>query len=273
MRGARGFGNALAAAILSIGLTFGALSISLVGFIPEAAPASTATPIFSPIPVTATNTSPPTSTAMPSAETATPAATNTVIPSANCPPPPGWTTIIVQAGDTLDSLAAKYGVTAESLKSANCLVSEYLIAGTSLNAPNQPTHTSAPCVPGSANWIKNYTVVFGDTLFSIATRYYTTVAEMKRVNCHPNDEIRPGDLLWVPKATPQAPTLTPISVFPVTITPTLTEPVTLTPLPFTMTPLPTQTQVVVTSTPIATATPIPTQTATLTALPSSTATP
>ena len=51
MGGMRDFGNALVAAILSIGLTLGALSISLVGFVPEEVPSPTPTLIFSPIEV------------------------------------------------------------------------------------------------------------------------------------------------------------------------------------------------------------------------------
>lgn len=273
MRGVRGFGNAVAAALLSIGLTLGALSISLVGFIPDESLAPTLTPISSPVPVTATNTFPPTSTLPAAAETLTFTATNTIVPSTNCPPPPGWIFITVQAGDTLDNLALRYGTNRDILKSRNCLISDSLIPGTGLYVPNQPTSTTMACIPGAAGWVRNYVVRYGDTFFNIASRYSTTAGEMKRVNCHPSDDIKPGDILWVPSIAPRTSTATIISIFPVTITPTLTEPVTFTFLPFTATASATQTPVPATSTPTATVTPIPTQTATLTPFPPSTTNP
>ena len=81
MQSLRGFGSALTAAILSILLTLCALSISLVGFIPEEAPAPTLTQISSPVPVTATNTFPPTPTFITEAASPAPTATQSEVTS------------------------------------------------------------------------------------------------------------------------------------------------------------------------------------------------
>ncbi|NOH04251.1 MAG: hypothetical protein HND47_20885 [Chloroflexi bacterium] len=96
MRGLREFGNALVIAIISIGLMLGALSISLVEFVPEATPTPTIQLFPSPVPVTATPTFPPTQTQSTEAATLTLTATNTVIPPTSCQPPSGWIPIIVR---------------------------------------------------------------------------------------------------------------------------------------------------------------------------------
>jgi LysM repeat protein len=266
----REFGNALVAALLSIGLTLGALSISLVGFIPEEPQPATETSIPSPIPVTATNTFPPTSTPLPGADTPTPSATNTLAQSTSCPPPPGWRVHFVQAGETLDRIASLYGVTKDYLKSKNCLVSDNLIPGTQLNVPNFPTNTFAACVPGLANWSKSYVVRPNETFFSIAYRHYISPDELKRVNCRNTDFLAAGETIWVPNVTPRAFSATPagtsISTLNITATPVFTEPGTM--LPFTLTASSTPTFA-----PTATVTPQPTPTATLTPFPTATNTP
>ncbi len=56
---------------------------------------------------------------------------------------------------------------------------------------------------------ETYTVQSGDTLFSIATRFHTTVAELKQLNGLKNDTILVGQKLLVPSAadsTPQSTT-------------------------------------------------------------------
>ena len=269
MRSAREFGNPLVAAILSVGLTLGALSISLVGFIPEEAEPPTLTPIPSPVPVTATHTLPPSPTLSQGAVTPTPTVTSTLIQSTLCPPPPGWTAYIVQAVDSLESIAAKYGVTSDYLKSKNCLVSNDLIPGKSIYVPNLPTSTPAACVPGYPGWV-NYTVKSGDTFYGIAYRFYTTEREIKRVNCRTTNDLFAGEVILVPNVAPRPLTSTPVPSTPTTdastATPVFTEPGTM--LPFTLTPSMTPTLA-----PTFTVSPIPTQTASLTPFPVSPSTP
>lgn len=264
MRDVRELGNALIAATLSIGLTLGALSISLVSFIPEEAPIPTQIVLESPIPVTATQTFLPTITPLIQVDTLTPTATNTIVPPTNCPPPAGWVAIVVQIGETLDSLAIRYGTSKDILKGGNCLVVESLVAGKNFYVPPAPTATIPVCVKGASGWINNYTVQRGDTFFNIAPRYGIQAKTIQSVNCHPSDLIYPGDILWVPNIPTLTPTFTPQPGITYTVVPNLTEPFTQTVLPFTATYLPTQTLVP------PTATAIPTQTGSPTAIQTST---
>lgn len=272
MRSAREFGNALVATILSVGLTLGALSISLVGFIPEEAEPPTLTPIPSPIPVTATYTLPPSATPAQIMDTATFTATNTLVvaQSTLCPSPAGWNIYIVQAGETLASIAAKYGITADYLKSSNCLLSNDLLPGKSIYVPNLPTNTRAACIAGSPGWSNNYVAKQGDTFYGIAYRYYTTEREIMRVNCRSVPLLLAGELIWVPNVTPRQFTSTPVPITLTfdnsTATPVFTEPGTM--LPFTLTP-----SITPTPAPTFTVSPIPTQTASPTPFPEPTPNP
>ena len=273
-RGVRDFGNALMIALLSIGLMAGALSISLVEFVPEESPTATSVLLPSPLPLTATQTLPPTATLLPTStllpgsetptSTAAPTNTNIAIQS-TCQHPAGWGQILIQPNDTLDSLAIRYRVNRNELKAGNCLVSDSLFANTVLYVPPVSTSTVAGCVSGASGWTKNYVVKAGDTIYAIATNYSISANLMKSVNCKSSDLIFIGELLWVPNG----PTRTPFpTLLPgITATPHPTDPLTETALPFTITPQPSNTPVPPTSTTAPTSTAIPTPTATLTAFP------
>lgn len=270
----RDFGGALVIALLSIGLMVGALSISLVEFVPEAAPTATSVLLPSPIPVTATATllptaTPfPTNTAIPGVDTPTatiaPTNTNVVLQSA-CQHPSGWGQILVQPSDTLDTLAARYRINREDLKRGNCLVSDNLVVNTVLYVPPVATSTTLSCIAGASGWVKTYVVKAGETIYGIATNHSTTASLLKTVNCHPSDIIYVGEVLWVPNVPTRTPTRTPMPGATITVYPT--EPLTETALPFTATFPASNTPVPPTATPVFTATPIPTQTASPTAFP------
>lgn len=265
MQGVRELGNALVIALISISLMIGALSVSLVEFVPEA-PTATYEVIPSPVLLTATNTPLPTLTPTRSLESPTVTVTatfvNTATPPISCPPPFGWVTqIFIQAGDTLDSIALSYRVSKDDLRRANCLPSDNLIIGTILYVPPAPTSTVPACTPGGPGWLKSYMIKPGDTLYAIATNYYITVDVLKRANCRTSDLIYAGEILWVPNVATRTPFPTPVPG--TTITPYPTTPLTQTVLPYTVT-------ATATSTPVpATLTTAPTQTAasTLTASP------
>lgn len=265
MQGLRELGNALVVAVISIGLMLGALSISLVEFVPEATPTTTFALFPSPLPVTATDTAPPTVTQDPSLDTQTPTPLNIVQPPSSCPPPAGWTPIFVQAGETLDTLAVRYRINKEVLRQANCLLSDSLLPGTLFYVPPAPTSTFTTCSQGAAGWVKRYVVKPGDTLYSIATNHYTTVALMRIVNCRIGDRIYVGEILWVPNVSTRTPVPTPLPGRTVTAHPT--DPLTETALPFTATIVPSNTPVPATSTTAPTSTPVPTLTASPTAFP------
>jgi LysM repeat protein len=257
-QGLRGIGNALTVALISIGLMVGALSISLVEFVPQVTPtAASDNPIPSPIPLTATNTPIPTLTPTLGLKSPTPSntptSTITSTPPASCLPPVGWGQMVIQADDTLDSIALRYRVSTVELRLANCLLSDSLMAGTVLYAPSVETSTpfmatntplvttntpSAICNPGATGWVKNYKVKAGDTFYAIAFNYYTTQTQLKSVNCYTSDFLSVGEILWVPNSAPRTSTQRPTSIPSVTATIYLTKPFTETTLPFTITVLP-----------------------------------
>ena len=276
MQNLREFGNALVVALISIGLMIGALSISLVEFVPQATPTIEQNRFPSPLPITVTNTLPPPLTPTLGLESPTPSATPpstiTLIPPASCPPPYGWTQITIQPGETLDSIATRYRSSKEQLHSANCLLIDTLVSGTVLYVPPVPANTVPACSPGAAGWVKNYTVRSGDTLYSIAWIYSATANQLRAINCLPSDLIRPGDILWIPNVPARStPTSRPTSLPGNTVTPYPTEtelPYTITVLPFTITVLPFTETVMPNNAPVPpTVMPTPTAMPTLTASP------
>jgi LysM repeat protein len=259
----RDLGNALVVALISIGLMVGALSISLVEFAPQATPTATNSLFSSPAPLTVTQTVTPTLTPTLGLESPTPSITptftNTALPPVSCQPPSGWGQIIIQAGETLDSIAAKYRTSKDELRRANCLLIDNLVAGTVLYAPPVATNTPVVCGQGAAGWVKSYVVKAGDTIYAIATNHYTTAGLLKSVNCRTSDLIHVGETLWVPNVATRTPrpTLLPGS----TVTPYPTDPLTETALPYTITVMPTDTALPLTATVIPTLTAVPTFTA------------
>lgn len=83
----------------------------------------------------------------------------------------GETTYTVQKGDSLWVIANKYGITTEELKSYNNLTSNLLSIGQVLKIPQEKTSTE-----------NIYTVKKGDSLWTIANRYNTTVEKIKVLN-------------------------------------------------------------------------------------------
>ena len=261
MRGMREFGNALMTAVLSIVLTLGSLSISLVGFSSEEDFVPTNTAVFVPPPVTATNTLPPTSTPIIAVDTPTATSTNTLVPVV-CQPPAGWIAITIQSGDTVEGIAASYRIPRDQLLASNCLIgNESLIVGKSIFVPPAPTSTKTVCVPGRAGWILGHTVVRGDTFYNIGARYGLSATDINSANCRSSDLIYAGEVLYVPNVPTRTPTNTPPPGVTFTPAPALTEPLTQTPLPFTFTPVPTKTPIPETPTTAPSPSAVPTQTA------------
>lgn len=233
--------------VVSVVLLVGGLSLALGESYTVSHP--TATFNLPPLPQTLTFT--PAGPTQPPPATLSP--TQTPPPPVNCVPPAGWIPIVVQAGDTLSSLAARYGTTPGLLAQANCLLTSNLASGYTLYAPpvaNSPASNCAP-YPG---WVYAYIVQPGDTFYHIALSYGTTVEAVKFANCRVSNEIFPGERLWVPNVPTITPGVTIIPTFP-TDTAVPTEPLTLTPLPFTATVIPTNTYPPPTLTPFSTTTP------------------
>jgi LysM repeat protein len=161
--------------------------------------------------------------------TASPSLTHTLLPSpsetvqipatetesppllSQCNPPDGWMIYFIQIGETLESIADKYGTTAQILKSANCLTSDQVLPGYIMFVPpEEQAATDAPdgtCTK-PAGWI-TYTVKSGDTLFQISRLFQTTVSEIQAGNCMGSStKIITGTRLWVPNNATLTPTST-----------------------------------------------------------------
>ena len=78
---------------------------------------------------------------------------------------------IVKSGDSLYSIARKYSTTVDELKKINNLTSNILSINQKLIIPFMEEETN-----------NTYIVKSGDSLYSIAKRYNTTVDELKRIN-------------------------------------------------------------------------------------------
>ena len=94
----------------------------------------------------------------------------------------------VKSGDSLWSIANKYGTTVNELKSLNNLTSNNLTIGQTLKVP------SSESISGG----NTYTVKSGDSLWSIANRYNTTVNELKSLNNLTSNNLTIGQTLKVP---------------------------------------------------------------------------
>lgn len=143
----------------------------------------------------------------------------------------------VKRGETLKSIADQYGVTAQSIRSANNLSSSRVRTGKTLKivvvkkvyldpevaaqvasadstavdsvavvpdpAPVQPAKTTpaktTPTKTKPQPQYTTYTVKSGDTLGKIANKHHTTVAAIKKANGLRSDMIKPGQKLKIPK--------------------------------------------------------------------------
>ena len=109
-----------------------------------------------------------------------------VIPATIEPETPDENIYIVKSGDTLYSIANKYGMTVNELKDLNGLTSNTLSIGQQLVVSE-----------GNAATLDTYTVKAGDTLYSIANKYGLTVNELKQLNNLTSDILSIGQVLNV----------------------------------------------------------------------------
>lgn len=101
----------------------------------------------------------------------------------------------VEPGDTLSSIAQRFGTTVQAIASANGITDpDRIYAGQWLDIPRGGGGTPAPA-PAPAPQ-RTYTVKRGDTLSAIAKRLGTTVAQLVATNGISNpDRIFPGQVL------------------------------------------------------------------------------
>ena len=107
-------------------------------------------------------------------------------------------TYTVKPGNTLYSIAKRYGIEVKKLAAANGISDpDALKAGTVLIIPVTPIPTPRPVTPPPG--ASTYTVKSGDTLSSIARRYNTSPGELQKLNrlANPN-QIRAGTVIIIP---------------------------------------------------------------------------
>jgi peptidoglycan lytic transglycosylase D len=112
----------------------------------------------------------------------------------------------VRKGDTVTSIADDFGVPADKLRKWNRLKGNKLRAGRTV-VIYRPVAQAEPASAGSkGKGNKNngltagqrlHTVRAGDTLYSIAAEYGTSVAALRRDNRRASDVLRPGDVLVI----------------------------------------------------------------------------
>ncbi|MBO5183036.1 MAG: LysM peptidoglycan-binding domain-containing protein [Bacilli bacterium] len=98
----------------------------------------------------------------------------------------------MQKGDTLWSIAKKFNTNVNDIKNLNRLSSNVLYVGQTLKVPEyykaEETNIS-------------YIVKKGDSLWSIANQYQTTVNDLKKYNNLTSDSLKIGQVIEIPSAT------------------------------------------------------------------------
>lgn len=100
-------------------------------------------------------------------------------------PNPDFFTYKVVSGDSLYSIAKNYNISVDELKTANNLTSNLLSIGQTLK------------IPVENNDKKTYVVKSGDSLYSIAKNFNTTVDNLKRLNNLSSNMLSIGQILIV----------------------------------------------------------------------------
>ena len=105
-------------------------------------------------------------------------------------------TYTVKSGDSLWKIANSFGVTVDSIIQTNNLSSTTLSIGQQLIIPGAST-TPEP-TPPEDNETQLYVVKSGDSLWSIARQFNTTVSEIRAANNLTSDVLSIGQLLRIP---------------------------------------------------------------------------
>ena len=102
---------------------------------------------------------------------------------------------IVKKGDSLYSIASRFGLSVSDLRNYNNLTSNNLSVGQQLFIP---TGQVAEDLVGTD--YDTYVVKAGDTLFSVANSYNTSVSNLRDINNLTSDTLVVGQQLLVPKS-------------------------------------------------------------------------
>lgn len=103
---------------------------------------------------------------------------------------------IVQAGDSLWSIAHRFGTTVDELIRINNLTDSILSIGQQLLISETDTRPTETFI---------YVIVPGDTLWSITNRFGTTIEEVMKLNNMSSTTINVGQQLLIPGVAPEPP--------------------------------------------------------------------
>ena len=95
----------------------------------------------------------------------------------------------VKSGDSLWSISRKFGITVDELKNANNLSSNLLSVGQNLIIPGKKLDATG----------EEYVVKKGDSLYSIAKKYNTSVDNLKSINNIITDSLAIGQIIKLPE--------------------------------------------------------------------------
>jgi LysM repeat protein len=107
----------------------------------------------------------------------------------------------VVKGETLWSLAHKYGTSSKEIMCLNCLSCPTLCVGQVIEIPANPAFANfdkcgKPCPKASSQVI--YSVKAGDSLWNIARKYNTTVEAIMKYNFLSSDVLTLGQRMYIP---------------------------------------------------------------------------
>ena len=107
---------------------------------------------------------------------------------------------IVKSGDTLYQIASRFNTTVARIKELNNLSSNALTIGQELLIPKEEEEE----IPSEDGYI-NYTVKSGDSLYSIARTYNTTVNALTEINKLTSNTLSIGQVLKIPSNKEEVP--------------------------------------------------------------------
>ncbi|MGQ0604508.1 MAG: LysM peptidoglycan-binding domain-containing protein [Anaerolineales bacterium] len=179
----------------------------------------------------ATLTLTPTITFTPAPPTPTKQFTDTPIPTEGPSPTPTPVIYTVVDGDTFFSISTQFGVAIDSIKLASGLTGDILVIGQVLTIPvgggfEPPTTTPIPTGLARGTRIE-YTVLLGDSLEIIASKFNSTVEDIAQQNRRNNRALTNADLRARDVLIVRVNLVTPTPTLAASVTPA----VTLTPTP------------------------------------------
>ena len=135
-------------------------------------------------------------------DTPQPAPTETPLPTPEDTPVPTTVTYEVRPGDTLSTIADKFGTEIQRIREMNLLTTDALQVGQVLRMPYVPGLTTPEGIPTPTPEPFKYTVQEGDTLLSIALRYDVALNQILSLNnLRDEHSITIGQELLIPSSS------------------------------------------------------------------------